>query len=148
MESLFIDWLTVPADLSQVFEIRKKVFVEEQNCTLEEEFDIIDKISEHGLLISKDHGALGTLRLYEKTPGQASIGRICLLKEYRGKGYGFFLVEQALTRFKYQGYPDVLIHAQTYAIPFYEKLGFKVISQEFMEDNIPHVKMVHTFEDS
>ena len=47
-----------------------------------------------------------------------------------------------MERLEEQGYESILIHAQTHAIPFYEKLGFKPFGEEFMEDGIPHIKMM------
>lgn len=146
-QGLAIKWILFPEDLSQAYEVRRKVFVEEQNCPPEDEFDVIDKISEHAVLMDSDDNALATARIFERSPEQASLGRLAVLKEHRGKGYGFTIVDHCLQRLKKQGYPDVLIHAQTHAISFYENLGFEVIGDEFMEDNIPHVEMLHKFDD-
>lgn len=142
MKDMLIDWLIFPEDLSPAYFVRQKVFVEEQNCPPEAEFDVVDKISEHLVLSNLDGNPVGTARIHEKTPGQASIGRIAVLKEHRGKGYGAYIVEKCMERLEEQGYESILIHAQTHAIPFYEKLGFKPFGEEFMEDGIPHIKMM------
>jgi|SRR5690554_4783080 len=142
MEQTYMDWLLFPEDLSPAYFVRTKVFVEEQKCPPEVEFDVIDKISEHAVLYDHGKNPIGTARIYERTPGQASIGRVAVLKEYRGKGHGAYIVEKCIERLEEQGYESILIHAQTYAIPFYERLGFEAFGEEFIEDDIPHIKMM------
>ena len=59
----------------------------------------------------------------------------------RGKGYGQFILEQAVAEAEKQGAKSILIHAQTQAAPFYERLGFQTSGDIFMEADIPHVLM-------
>ncbi|MDE6182076.1 MAG: GNAT family N-acetyltransferase, partial [Eubacteriales bacterium] len=70
------------------------------------------------------------------------IGRIAILKEYRGLNYGKILleklIEKAKTDFKYN---EIFIHAQSYAKAFYEKVGFISFGEEFLEADIPHLHM-------
>lgn len=143
MKNLYIKWITFPNDLSDAYYIRTKVFVEEQKCPPEWEFDVIDKISEHAVLMDTNESPIATARIFENKNGQATIGRVAVLKEQRGKGYGATIMKECIKRLEQQNYPDILIHAQTYAIPFYERLGFAAFGEEFIEDNIPHTKMLY-----
>lgn len=140
---MYIQWIQFPQDLSPAHYIRTKVFVQEQNCPPEEEFDKIDKIAEHILLLDKNKNPIATARIFEDSTGQAIIGRIAVLKGHRGKGYGAMVVKEAIKQLEKKGYPNILIHAQSYAAPFYEKLGFEAFGKEFMEVGIPHISMLY-----
>jgi predicted GNAT family N-acyltransferase len=77
--------------------------------------------------------------------GLGKIERICVLPQYRGRGAGKLIME-AIERFaKQQGVPKLKLNAQTHAESFYEKLGYKTVSDVFMEAGIPHVTMVKTW---
>ena len=65
-----------------------------------------------------------------------------MAKDKRRKRYASFLMRSVMDNAKRMlGAKRLYLEAQTYAIPFYERLGFKVCSDEFLEDGIPHVKM-------
>ncbi|RBP46805.1 GNAT family N-acetyltransferase [Garciella nitratireducens] len=140
---MYIQWIQFPQDLSPAHYIRTKVFIQEQNCPPEEEFDEIDKIAKHILLLDSNNTPMATARIFEDSTGQAIIGRVAVLKEYRKKGYGAIIVKEAIKQLKKEGYPNILIHAQSYASPFYQKLGFKAFGEEFMEAGIPHISMLY-----
>jgi len=67
------------------------------------------------------------------------IGRV--LTTVRGKGYGALVLHEGIETAKQKGASKIYIEAQTYAIGFYEREGFRVASDEFLEDGIPHVCM-------
>ena len=129
-------------DLSEAFAIRQVVFSKEQNIDPNIEFDDDDKIALHGLVY---------LSLNEKVPvatgrivydgDQCKIGRVAVLKEYRGKRYGDFLVRMLLNRAFSSGVELVYCHAQVSTVAFYEKIGFKIVGEEFIEAGIRHLKM-------
>ena len=99
-------------------EIRIKVFMEEQG--FKDEFDDLDEVCKH-LVVFDHQKAIGTCRYYYDNPLQANvIGRIAVIKEYRGKKVGQYIVQSACSLI--QG--NVCLHAQLQAKPFYEKLGF------------------------
>ncbi len=143
MNKLFIKWISYPNDLSDAFFIRTKVFVEEQNCPPEWEFDDTDKVANHVLFQDENKKPIATARVYKTDNNQGKIGRIAVLKEYRGKGFGALIVKECMRKLEHQNYSEILIHAQTYAIPFYEKLGFTAFGKEFIEDGITHIKMLY-----
>jgi len=114
--------------------IRDKVFVQEQNVAEEEEFDEFEDESLHYLLFV-DKKAIGTARWRH-------IGnKVAVLKEYRGKGYGDFLVKTVLKDALKEG-KTIYLHAQLKAIPLYERSGFKKVGDLFMECDIEHYKML------
>lgn len=142
MKNINFKWFCSPDNLSYAFYVRTKVFIEEQGCPPELEFDGIDQIAQHIVVFDANNNPLATGRIFETSQGQAKIGRAAVLKKYRGKGYGAVLIKECVKRLFEQNYPDILIHAQTYAIPFYEKLGFSAFGKEFMEDGLPHTQML------
>lgn len=125
-----------PQDINPLREVRTRVFIEEQNVPPDEEWDGYDDQCVHVLAWSGDE-SIGTARLLP----EGKIGRMAVLKEWRGKGVGAamlgFLVEEARER----GHREVKLAAQTHAIPFYEKHGFTAYGDEFMDAGIPHYWM-------
>ncbi len=126
-------------DLSEVFAIRRKVFCEEQKITEEEEFDEWDQKALHVIISDgSKYVAVGRLLCVD---GYYKVGRIAVLKECRGMYYGDFVVRMLIDKAFQMGATEIHISAQTYAKSFYEKIGFKVKGEEYMEAGIPHVAM-------
>ena len=117
--------------------IRTKVFVEEQRVPEALEWDGLDESSRHVMAVSADGTPVGTGRLLR----DGHIGRMAVLKEWRGRGVGSALFERLLSIAGSMGLDEVKLHAQTHAIGFYAKQGFAVEGEEFMEAGIPHVEM-------
>lgn len=131
-------------ELYQIMRLRLKVFVDEQNCCAYEELDNRDSKCYHLFTYGEDEKVVAYCRIlppglaYEET----SIGRVVVDQAYRRNKLGFEMMEQAIefigTILKEEA---IKISAQTYVVEFYKSLGFKVISEEYLEENIPHVKM-------
>lgn len=119
--------------------IRSDVFMKEQNASFEEEFDELDKDAIH--VCGYENGTLtGYCRLLiNKT--HATVGRMCILRDKRGLGYGKALFLFAIDYLKEKGVECILLHAQEQAIGFYEQFGFCKIGEKFEEANITHIKM-------
>jgi len=120
--------------------VRQKVFVEEQNVSMEEEMDQFDDIATH--LVGYEDKlpvAASRLRFVEE---YGKLERICVLKEYRGHGYGKQMILHMEQEVKDQGYSKSKLNAQTQALDFYKGLGYEIVSEEFMDAGIPHVTMV------
>lgn len=131
-------------DLTQAFDIRRKVFVDEQKVSEEEEFDEIDNIAVHAIVFDTDdkNKPVATGRVYPNPNGDNfCIGRIAVLKEARGKYYGDFVVRLLLNKALLSGAKEVILSAQVRAIPFYEKIGFISYGDIFQDAGIDHVKM-------
>ena len=130
-------------ELYQILKIRAEVFVVEQNCPYLDPDDK-DYFSEH-LMIVEDKEIMAYARLVK--PGvsydESSIGRVLVGKKHRKKNLGKKLMEQAInhitTNWKEH---KIRISAQAYLLKFYEEAGFKAISEEYLEDDIPHVEML------
>lgn len=125
-------------NIQKCFAIRKKVFVEEQNCDPKDEYENEEE-SIHFLLI-KDNQNIATAR-YRKTEKGIKMERFAVLKQYRGKGFGYKILNAMLkdldkkTSIKY-------LHAQVQVVGFYEKIGFEKVGDIFDEVGIMHYKMI------
>jgi predicted GNAT family N-acyltransferase len=76
------------------------------------------------------------------------IGRMAVLKSWRSQGVGSAILQTMLNIARQQGYPCVTLDAQTHAIPFYQRFGFEVSSDEFMDAGIPHKQMRLNFSET
>jgi len=121
------------------YAIRKTVFVEEQAVPLELELDEYDDAATH-FLLRGGASPLATARLLDKH-GLAKIGRVAVLREVRGRGLGLVLMRAVLDEARRQGFTEAVLDSQTYAIPFYERLGFVAEGEEFDDAGIPHYLM-------
>ncbi len=130
--------VTDPEKLEQVFAIRRKVFVEEQNCPPELEWEFEDE-SVHFLATFNEVPA-GASR-WRKTPKGYKLERFAVLNEYRNSGLGQLLVRSVLDDLPSEaGY--IYLHAQIAAMGLYEKFGFQKEGEQFEEAGIQHFKMV------
>lgn len=122
------------------YDIRTKVFVEEQGVPPHLELDEHDNIAIHFIVYDQGKG-IAAARIREIEPTVGKIERVCVLKEYRGKNLGI-LIMNALEKYAMNnGIQKLKLHAQSYAIPFYEKLNYIITSPEFMDADIPHRAM-------
>jgi predicted GNAT family N-acyltransferase len=137
--SISIILAQTPADREVCFSIRKAVFVEEQNVPLELEMDEYDASATHFLLRDGEM-PLATARLLNKR-GLAKIGRVAVLREARGRGQGLVLMLAVMDQARRQGFTEAVLDSQTYAVPFYERLGFAAEGEEFDDAGIPHYRM-------
>ena len=131
--------------LHDALALRCKVFILEQGPY--QDPDDADKQSWH-LLGYGDDGALqACLRVVD--PGvkyaEPSIGRVVTAREARGNGTGRALMQEGLARCG-EAWPGraVRISAQAHLQPFYGSLGFVAVSDEYLEDDIPHIEMLRT----
>lgn len=138
-------WLKGSDDLRQAIDIRMQVFVNEQGVPEELEVDEIDAVAEHVLVYDGDI-PVATGRLFLEND-RYMLGRVAVLKEFRGQGIGDLVMRMLLLRAFDLGAEEVYIHAQTQALNFYKKLGFSVYGEPFEEAGIPHVYMMVRKED-
>lgn len=123
--------------------IRAKVFVEEQGVPPDLEWDGLDEHAYHVIAYAPDDTPIGTGRLLQ----DGQIGRICVLKEWRGKGVGRSVLDMLLVTANKMGYDVVKLHAQTRVLDFYLRRGFAKQGKEFMEAGIPHIAMIRNTAD-
>lgn len=128
---------------SQVMRIRETVFVKEQNVPAELEADEFDAEAVH-ILIFNESGAVATGRYFKDPEDRnvARLGRVAVLKPFRGKGYGKILTAELIKLISASGeFREIKIHSQSAVSSLYAGFGFVVTSSEFYEAGIPHVEM-------
>lgn len=116
--------------------IRKQVFIIEQNIPEEEEWDDQDMISDHFVVYDQDQ-PIATVRLLQNN----SVGRVAVLKAYRGQGIGRMIMLEIIRQAHQQDRKFLQLSSQVHAISFYEKLGFSIQGDAYDECGIPHIKM-------
>jgi predicted GNAT family N-acyltransferase len=129
--------------LSQLKNIREKVFIQEQKVTPQLEWDGMDEKAIH-FLVFNDKAAIGCARAIV-IKDHMQLGRMAVLKEYRGQGIGSALLEKAMTIAKLNQLSAIYISAQCHAIDFYKKFGFEVTSDIYLDAEIPHRDMTLDF---
>lgn len=138
----FEDLSTV--ELYKVLHLRAEVFVVEQNCPYQD-MDGKDFKSYHLLGFAENNELLAYTRILPAgiSYKEASIGRVVTSPKTRGAGAGKELMKESIQCIeKLFGNVPVRIGAQCYLKKFYEGFGFEIASEEYLEDNIPHVEMV------
>lgn len=117
--------------------IRTKVFIKEQQVPVALEWDEQDTSAQHLLVFTSTNEPIACARLLNN----GSIGRMAVLKEWRGLGVGAKLLNKAIAFHRQQGTSVITLSAQMHAIPFYQKAGFEVISALYLDAGILHVDM-------
>lgn len=135
----YFDALTA-GELYEILKARAEVFVVEQNCVYQD-LDGNDYNSLH-LFFQEDDGTIAAyLRIFPaEEPGAVKMGRVLTVR--RGIGLGGRLLRDGIAAAgRMPGVSRICIEAQSYAVDFYRREGFTVVSDEFLEDGIPHVRM-------
>jgi predicted GNAT family N-acyltransferase len=130
--------VTDPAELEKVFAIRREVFVGEQNCPPELEWEYEEE-SNH-FLATVDGVPAGASR-WRKTDKGYKLERFAVLKDFRGHGIGQALVQGVLNDLPKEA-DYIYLHAQVQAVTLYERFGFEKTGPEFEEAGIRHYKMI------
>jgi len=125
-------------NLQKVFTVRRIVFVGEQNCPPELEWEFEEE-SNH-FLATVDGEPAGASR-WRKTDKGYKLERFAVLKKFRGLGIGQELVKAVLADLPADA-EYVYLHAQVQAVPLYEKFGFEKTGEQFEEAGIQHYKMI------
>lgn len=128
-----LDWEAARADASR---IRTLVFVEEQGVPVDIEMDDKDAACVHALAYVEGR-AVGTGRLLP----DGHIGRMAVLKDCRARGVGGAILAGLLAEAQRRGIREAVLSAQTHALGFYRKHGFREAGPIFEEAGIPHQEM-------
>lgn len=132
--------IEVTRDIITCQHLRRVVFIEEQGVSEADEVDGLDGTAIHLLALDGDT-PVGTARLLLKG-GVGKIGRVCVLPQARGTGLGAALIRAALDVLRDQpGVTEAYLGSQSHATGFYEKLGFALEGDEFLDAGIPHRHM-------
>ena len=124
--------------IEQVHNIRKEVFIQEQNVDPELEMDNQDGISTHFLLL-KEKEYIGTARCRQTKDG-IKLERFAIVQKNRNKGYGKVLLDGILQHLK-ENKNKLYLHAQDKAVKFYQRNAFEIIGDAFVEADILHYLM-------
>ncbi|HEY8010706.1 MAG TPA: GNAT family N-acetyltransferase [Rudaea sp.] len=136
-----VDWSN-PRQRDACRAVREEVFVVEQRVPQTEEWDELDAVSQHVVARDLDGQTIGTGRL---APPQADapprIGRMAVLKSWRGRHVGEAILHALIDRARTLGYLSLELHAQSHALAFYARFGFTAYGEEFFECEIAHRHM-------
>lgn len=130
-------------ELYQIMRLRSEVFVVEQDCVYQD-LDNKDQKALH-VFGTKENEVVAYTRIFK--PGDyfknTSIGRVVVAADQRKYGYGKQIMLASLNVIE-ERFPNttVEISAQTYLLKFYTELGFERTGEEYLEDGIPHVRMI------
>ncbi|MCL4164265.1 UNVERIFIED_CONTAM: hypothetical protein GTU68_043371 [Idotea baltica] len=130
-------------ELYDLLELRSEVFVVEQDCVYQD-VDGKDQKALH-VLGYIDNQLVAYTRIFK--PGDyfevASIGRVVVKNEKREFKYGYTIMEASIDAIKtHYNETRIKLSAQTYLTKFYTSLGFEIVGEEYLEDDIPHIAMV------
>ena len=135
------DWIIRNAEWETesvlLYEVRSAVFVEEQGVDVSIERDGKDDQCHHSLAHDSSGKVLGTGRL---SP-EGKIGRLAVLKEWRGLGIGSEIMKNLIMQSESLGMVRTYLHSQVSVTEFYESLGYRQEGPIFEEASIPHVVM-------
>ena len=138
--SKFFDELTT-RELYELLKARAEIFVVEQTCVYQD----LDDLDYNGLHVfyEEDGKVLAYLRAFPTGSDRNIIQMGRFLTVEHGTGLGGKLLVEGLKQIREKMNPQqIYIHAQCYASGFYERAGFQICSEEFLEDDIPHVEMI------
>lgn len=128
-----------PREIWQIYKSRVDVFVVEQSCVYPE----VDEQDLHALHLFAE--CEGQLAAYCRIIAcdEVKIGRVLVVPQARGQGLARELMRRALAEVEVK-FPqcEIRIQAQLYLQAFYESLGFQAVSDDYLEDGIPHIDMV------
>jgi len=132
--------IEVTRDIATCRRLRRTVFIDEQGVSEADEVDELDEAAIHLLALDGDR-PVGTARMLVKG-ATGKIGRVCVLRDARGTGLGAALIRAALDELRrHPGVREAMLGSQSHATGFYEKLGFVVEGDEFLDAGIPHRDM-------
>ncbi|MFV0479450.1 MAG: GNAT family N-acetyltransferase [Anaerorhabdus sp.] len=126
-------------NLEDGYQVREAVFVREQG--FKDEFDEIDYCCTHVVLYDGEK-SVATGRVFTNESGEMTLGRICVLNDYRGQGCGALIIEKLEEKARELGAKEVHLGAQEHALGFYQKLGYEVIGEGYDDQGSPHRHMI------
>lgn len=131
-------------EIYKILALRNEIFIVEQECPY---LDCDDKdLNSYHLFLRENGEIVSYLRILEKgvSYDEISIGRVAVKKSYRGKGISRKMMLKAIEFIENNLSENTIkIQAQAYLLDFYNSLGFKAVSEEYLEDNIPHIDMIY-----
>ena len=130
-------------ELYNILSLRSEVFIVEQNCAYQD-IDQKDQFALH-VFLKKNNQIIAYTRIFKPNDyfEYSSIGRVVVLKKERASKIGSQIMSFSIKKIEeIFNETKIKISAQKHLISFYEKLGFKTIGEEYLEDGIPHIAMI------
>jgi len=137
MANFYIKQVTWASHEAELRLIREQVFIVEQHVPVWVEWDSYDATAIHLLAFDEKHQPIACTRILQT----GRVGRMAVFKAWRGVGVGKALLLKAVEICKKSNFKQVILSSQTHAVAFYEKAGFEVISEAYIDVNIWHVDM-------
>ncbi|GAA4360179.1 GNAT family N-acetyltransferase [Kangiella marina] len=131
-------------ELYQLLALRSEVFVVEQACAYQD-VDGQDPAATHLLVRDDSENLVAYARMYDtRLAGKdyCAIGRVCTAQPHRREGISRILMERAIEHIDHKFKRPITVSAQAYLETFYQSLGFDTVSEPYLEDGIPHIRMV------
>jgi predicted GNAT family N-acyltransferase len=128
------------SELGGAFEVRRRVFVDEQGISEGLVFDDYDSEALH-MVVDDGEKVVGTARVLFLAANQANLERMALLKPFRRKGIGRQIISFLDEELRNRQVQLVVLHAQSGVVAFYKSCGFGELGLPFWEAGIKHVKM-------
>lgn len=116
--------------------VREQVFIREQQIAPEDEWDAQDAISQHFIVLDQGQ-PIAAARLLPNN----SIGRVAVLKPYRGQGIGRLLMLEIMRQARLQRREFLRLSSQAHAVQFYAGLGFAAEGAQYLDCGIAHIDM-------
>ena len=126
-------------ELAAALALREEVFCGEQGVTFDGDRDSRDGEALH--LVAVEDDVLGTCRMLIEPGGTAKFGRLCVRSSARGRGIAAALLAAAEEEARAAGARRIGMHAQTGALPLYERAGYTPYGERFDEEGIEHLGM-------
>ncbi|MDR3240693.1 MAG: GNAT family N-acetyltransferase [Lactobacillaceae bacterium] len=124
-------------------EIRRQVFINEQNVPLDLEIDDLDDKTTHYVGFRGDQPITTARVLVNEEENSWHIQRVATLANERGHGYAHKIMQTIIEDAEIAGVKHLELGAQLTAQAFYEKLGFRTFGTTFMDAGIEHINMIH-----
>ncbi|MCL2055848.1 MAG: GNAT family N-acetyltransferase [Oscillospiraceae bacterium] len=130
------------SDLTDAYAVRTAVFVNEQGFSAEIEIDDTDPSAYH-IVMFDGAKPVATGRVFPENSDKQTyhIGRVAVLKKYRGRGIGIKLMAKLEECAKSLGGTRTVLGSQMQAKQFYEKLGYAAFGGQYMDEHCPHINM-------
>ncbi|WP_458404785.1 GNAT family N-acetyltransferase [Methanobrevibacter sp.] len=133
-----------PDELYEIIKLRVEIFIVEQNCPYQD-LDDKDLVSYHLFLKDNDE-IIAVLRIIPEyvSYDEMSIGRVVVKKTHRGRGIAKSMMKKAMEFIVNDlGKNSIRLSGQAYLTDFYQELGFKKVSDEYLEDGIKHFQFLY-----
>ena len=127
-------------EMKTAFQVRRRVFVDEQGVSENLVFDGCDREAMH-MVVEDGEEIIGTARIRFLPDNQAKLERMAVLASFRGKGIGRMVISFLDQELRNRQVEQLVLHAQYEAVAFYKSCGFEETGVPFWEADIKHIKM-------